>query len=187
MASRTAGSPTLCGMTAHRGTAGAVARARVAVDGAGRRALAVALAVAAVAAGPLLAAQDRLLLGSCTTPGHVGPLAMRLALLQASPDCPAGTLGLGPAGRGAVVLASVALPVLLAHLALVVVGGSLAALLVRIARGVAGVVRARLVPRVAPARLVPVRAAGPVVGRTWVAHGRASLGALPTRGPPASA
>ncbi|MDM7855408.1 hypothetical protein [Cellulomonas alba] len=174
-------------MTAHRGTAGAVARARVAVDGAGRRALAVALAVAAVVAGPLLAAQDRLLLGSCTTPGHVGPLAMRLALLQASPDCPAGTVGLGPAGRGAVVLASVALPVLLAHLALVVIGGSLAALLARLARGIRGVLRARLVPPVGRVRLVPVRAAGPVVGRRRVSHGRAAFDALPTRGPPVSA
>lgn len=174
-------------MTAHRGTAGAVARARVAVGGAGRRALAVALAFAAVAAGPLLAAQDRLLLGSCTTPGHVGPLAMRLALLQASPDCPAGTLGMGPTGRGAVVLASVALPVLLAHLALVVVGGSLAALLARMARGVAGVLRSRLGPPVGRVRLVPVRAAVPVVGRQRISHERAGLGALTTRGPPASA
>jgi len=176
-------------MTAHRGTADAAVRVRVRAGAglAGRRALAVALAVAVVALGPLLAMQDRLLLGSCTTPGQVGPLAVRLALLQASPDCPAGALGMGPSGRGAVVLASVGLPALLAHLALVAVGGSLAALVTRVARGVADVLGARLVPVVERARVAPVRTRTVVVGRPRVAHGRAALGVLPTRGPPVAA
>jgi hypothetical protein len=173
-------------MTAHRGTADAAARVR-ARAGAGRPALAVALAVAALAAGPLLALQDRLLLGSCTVPGHAGPLALRLALLQASPDCPAGSLGLGPTTRGAVVLASVGLPVLLVHVALVALGGSLGALVARVARGVVGVLRSVLVP-VAPRLRV-----GPAVRRLLAAtgsragHGRAPVGVLPTRGPPVAA
>jgi hypothetical protein len=172
-------------MTAHRGTADAAARVR-ARAGAGRPALAVALAVAALAAGPLLALQDRLLLGSCTVPGHAGPLALRLALLQASPDCP-GSLGLGPTTRGAVVLASVGLPVLLVHVALVALGGSLGALVARVARGVVGVLRSVLVPvaprlRVGPAVRRLLAATGSRVG-----HGRAPVGVLPTRGPPVAA
>lgn len=174
-------------MTAHRGTADAVARVRVAARGAGRRVLAVALAAAAVVAGPLLATQDRLLLGSCTTPGQAGPLAVRLALLQASPDCPAGALGIGPTGRGAVVLASVGLPALLAHLALVALGGSLGAVVARVVAGVAAVLRAVLPPVLPRAHATPAARRLLVVVDPRGAHGRAPFGALLTRGPPLAA
>lgn len=147
-------------------------------------ALGVLLAVAAVA----VAAEGRVLLHQClTADGPLGALGVRLAVLRSTVECPEGTLGLGTASQGAVLLLSVALPVVGAHLLLAAGGLGLGVVVRRGAAVVRALVASRLVPLVAvPApALVPVRRAAlvPAVGPPLV--GRALDPARPHRGPPA--
>lgn len=177
-------------MIARRGPLSVAVRLRADV-GPLRRALAAVLAVLAVAIGPVLALQDRLLLDACAPVAHLGPfgvLGTRLAILQPDADCPAGTLGVGPTGHSAVVLISVGLPVLLAHLALVVAGWSLSSVLARVARGVVTVLRAVLRPRPTGSAAAPVAARRlSVVGRVAPPRGRRATGVRLVRGPPVAA
>jgi hypothetical protein len=155
-----------------------------------RRALAVVPAAGAVGLGPFLAAHDRLLLDACAPVMHLGPLGVlgtRLALLHATSDCPVGTMGVGTAGRGAVVLISVGLPVLLAHLALAVAGWSLSSLLARAVRAVGTVLTAVLAHRPgAPAPSLVTRRLL-VLAPPRAPHARPAVGSLATRGPPLAA
>ncbi len=143
--------------------------------------LAAVLAAAAVAAP----AQGRVLLHRCVeTGGSWADTAIQLAVLRTASACPDGALGLGAAPRGAVLLLSVALPVLALHVLLAALGIGLGAIVARAARVVAGLV----VRRVPPPR---VRAL-PVARRVLVPVGnpdlpRPTLGLLlarPHRAPP---
>lgn len=142
--------------------------------------LAGALTVAAVA----VPAQGRVLVHRCVEAGGSwDDVAIRLALLRDASWCPDGSLGLGAAPTGVVVLLSVALPVLAVHLLAAASGIGLGALVVRAARVVARlVVRPILLSRV-PAVPVPRH-------RVLVAHvaeARPPLGLLlarPHRAPP---
>ncbi|WP_448631272.1 hypothetical protein [Cellulomonas soli] len=147
----------------------------------------IALA-AAVAVGA--ATQGRLLLHGCLPGDAFGTFGLRLALLRDAADCPAGTYGMGAASRGAVVLLSVALPVLVLHLVLAACGLGLLVLgrralqaLGQVLRDVAGRVRGRLRP--APLG----RGTRPVLPAVVVPRVRARAGLLTWshRGPPAVA
>ena len=119
-----------------------------------------ALAAALLAAGTVaVVGQGRVLLHECVAPGSWGSLGVDLLVLKDRADCPTGTLGMGAAPSGVVVLLSVALPVLALHLALAAGGLSLGTLLLRVARGTAALVRAVLV------RLAPVAPPLPVARR----------------------
>ncbi|MDM8083448.1 hypothetical protein QUV83_01540 [Cellulomonas cellasea] len=112
----------------------------------------------------------RVLLHACTSAD--GPLAMlgvRLALLQGSADCPDGSLAMDPAGaHRAVLVMSLALPVIAAHAALGACGIGLTALLVRVVNAAGRLLRAvlRRLPRpTAPhvqARALSAACAGPI-------------------------
>ncbi len=166
-----------------------VARARLAAI---RRVLArdistVALATIGVGALLQVLLGGRVLLHACTTAD--GPLAMlgvRLALLQGGADCPDGTLAMGPADpRGAVLVLSLAVPVLAAHVALGACGLGLTAIMVRVA-GAAAQVLAGALHRLpsAMASIVPRRPA-PAAGPGPAARLRSVRLASPLRrGPP---
>ncbi|WP_066585488.1 hypothetical protein [Cellulomonas timonensis] len=129
----------------------------------------------------------RVLLHACTSAD--GPLAMlgvRLALLQGSADCPDGSLAMDPAGaHRAVLVMSLAVPVLAAHAALGACGIGLTALLVRVVTAAGHLLRAVLhrLPRPsAPhvlTRALSAAAAGPVARLRSV-----RLASPPRRGPP---
>lgn len=112
----------------------------------------------------------RMLLHACTSAD--GPLAMlgvRLALLQGSADCPDGSLAMDPASaHRAVLVMTLAFPVVAAHAALGACGIGLTALLVRVVNAAGRLLRAVLrrwtgpmAPHV-PARAPLTAAAGPV-------------------------
>ncbi|GAA3794997.1 hypothetical protein CSO01_24380 [Cellulomonas soli] len=139
------------------------------------------------AVGSVAVAQGRLLLHGCLPVDAFGTFGLRFALLQDVADCPAGTYGLGAAPRGAVVLLSVALPILALHLVLAACGLGLLAVVRRGLQAIAQVLRVvtRRV-RVALPELV-VREArlllpAPVVHRV---RARAGLLTWSHRGPPA--
>lgn len=148
-----------------------------------------ALAAALLTAGSAgVLSQGRVLLHQCVVPGSWGRLGVDLLVLQDRADCPAGTLGLGTAPSGVVVLLSVALPVLALHLALVAGGLGLGTVLLRVARSTTALVRAALV------RLAPVTRALPVVRRPrptlpapLVRLDRGLVHVRPHRGPPLAA
>ncbi len=142
--------------------------------------LAGALTVAAVA----VPAQGRVLVHRCVeSGGSWDDVAIRLALLRDAASCPDGSLGLGTAPTGAVVLLSVALPVLALHVLAAAFGVGLGALVVRAARLVARlVVRGRPGPP-APARPV-ARQRACVVHVAEVCSVMGLLVARPHRAPP---
>ncbi len=155
---------------------------------AGRRAPVLgALGVVLALASVLVATQGRVLLHQCVTAdGPLAALGVRLAVLRSAVECPDGSLSFGAASQGAVLLLSVAVPVLAVHVLLAACGIGLG---VAVRRGVA-VVAAVLVrgvvptapvtvPLVVPAR---VRVVGDVVAP--VASCRALDPARPHRGPP---
>lgn len=103
----------------------------------GRLALAAALMVAAVA----VASQGHVLLHRCVQAGGSwADSALSLALLRDTPACPQGSLGLGVLPSGAIVVMSVALPVVAAWVLAAALGVSLTALVVRAARLLVGLV-----------------------------------------------
>lgn len=153
----------------------------VRVTGWGRAAFAGALAAAAVVAS----SQGHVLVHRCVgAGGSWADVAIRFAVLRDAVECPDGTLGLGAVPAGAVVLASVALPMLVAHVLAAAAGASLAALAARGVRVVAGLV-GRLV-RVPRTRALPVARREPalVVPPVPVRPALALLLARPHRAPP---
>ncbi|MGW6130059.1 hypothetical protein ACWFNE_08550 [Cellulomonas sp. NPDC055163] len=154
------------------------------------RSLALVLTAAgllAVALG-VLVLQGRLLLHPCVSAdGPLGQLGVRLALLSSANDCPEGTLAVSDAAtHGAILVLSVAAPVLVAHVAAAAFGAGLTALVVRAASSAGELLRVVLVrlparSHVAPAplrRLV-------VVGEPDVRPpGTRGLRLHPHRGPP---
>lgn len=146
--------------------------------------LAGALALLAFTAG--IAMQGRVLLHDCvSTGGAFGSLGLRLAVLQDVADCPEGAYGLGGVSRGAVLLLSVALPVLVGYALLTACGVGLSALLVRAARQTRALLRSVLPRRAADASSAPVRPGSLVtVARTSVPRPRVLVGSIARRGPP---
>lgn len=187
-------------MTGSRARTTVPSRSRAASDpgrtvaAAGARSLDRPLAAALLAVGGVavvlgvLAAQGRLLLHPCVTAdGPLGQLGVRLALLSSANDCPEGTLAVSDAAaNGAILVLSVAAPVLVAHLVVGVFGAGLTALLVRAASSAGALLGAVLVRL--PGR--PAAAAGPsprglVVGAPDVRPpSTRGLRAHPHRGPP---
>jgi len=105
-----------------------------------------AVAVLALVSGlaAVLDGRAQLALHACLPgDGPVGWLGLRLALLRSSVDCPDGALALGGStSRSALVVVSVAVPVLLAHVVAAVCGASLSALATRAASGLRAVLAA---------------------------------------------
>jgi hypothetical protein len=129
--------------------------------------------------------QGRVLLHDCVSGGVFGSLGLRLAVLQDVADCPEGAYGLGGVSRGAVVLLSVALPVLVGYLLLTACGVGLSALLVRAARQARTMLRAVLPRLASDASPVPVRHGSLVaVARPSVPRARMLVGSIARRGPP---
>ncbi|GIG38854.1 hypothetical protein Cph01nite_06160 [Cellulomonas phragmiteti] len=137
----------------------------------------------------LLGAQGRVLLHQCVVAdGPFAALGVRMAVLRSAAECPDGTLGLGAASTGAVVLLSVALPVVAGHLLLTACGLGLGVAARRGVAAVGALLTSHLVPPVLVVGLpaAPARAAVPPSGPT--VRGRPDHGhdpARPRRGPPA--
>ncbi|MBD7917299.1 hypothetical protein H9657_03275 [Cellulomonas sp. Sa3CUA2] len=143
------------------------------------------LAVLSVVVG----AQGRVLLHQCVVAdGPLAALGVRMALLRSASECPDGALGLGSASTGAVLLLSVALPVVAAHVLLTACGLGLGVVARRGVAAVAALLASHLVPPVVVAGTpVPTArplllAGGPVVR---VRRDRGHDPARPRRGPPA--
>jgi hypothetical protein len=169
-------------MTAQGRAIDALSRAR-------RPVVPVAALGALAAFTAVVAAQGRVLLHDCvSTAGAFGSLGLRLAVLQDVADCPEGSYGLGGVSRGAVLLLSVALPVLVGYVLATACGLGVSALVVRAARQARAMLQAVL-PRLATGSSpVPVRpglhvaVVRPPVPRAWVL-----VGSIARRGPPAAA
>lgn len=133
-----------------------------------------------------VAAQGRVVLHDCvSTGGAFGALGLHLAVLQDVADCPAGSYGLGGVSRGAVLLLSVALPVLVGYLLATACGVGLSAVVVRAARQARALLRAVLPSLAAAVAPVPVRpGASIVVARPSVPRARVLVGSIDRRGPP---
>ncbi|AEE44760.1 hypothetical protein Celf_0620 [Cellulomonas fimi ATCC 484] len=153
--------------------AGVLADPRAAAALAG---LAALLALAGAASG-------RVLLHQCLAPVGVGPWGLRLALLQDAADCPDGTYAFGPAAGGAVLLLSVAGPLLVAHLALAASGVGAGVVASRAYRAAVRLLRRWVRPVVAVV-LVPAGRPVAVERRELPLHGRRTTAGLPVRGPP---
>lgn len=144
------------------------------------------LAAALIAAAVVLPAQGHVLLHRCVgAGGSWAHAALSLAILRNSPTCPEGAAGLGVVPSSAVVLASVALPVLAVWAFAWALGVSLAALAVRAAGLALRLVGCRVcVPL--PAVELPVADRAPMVVRVPVVvpTARGLLVARPHRAPP---
>ena len=144
--------------------------------------LAAALVVAAVA----VSAQGHVLLHRCVeVGGSWADTAVSLSLLRDASSCPDGALGLGALPSGAIVLMSVALPVVAVLLLAGILGISLTALVVRAGRVVAGLVgRWVRLPYAQAALPVPDRAPAPAVPPVAPRPSLGLLVARPHRAPP---
>ncbi|QGQ20335.1 hypothetical protein GC089_15485 [Cellulomonas sp. JZ18] len=166
-------------MRAHRGPVPGHARAR-----------ALTLAGSLLALTPLLAAAEgRVLVHRCVVAdGPAAALGLRLELLASAAHCPQDAYALGGTSQGAVLLLSVAVPVLAGHLLLAAAGIGLGAVLHR-ARGVlAALARAAGVRRVEPVTLPAaphLRLTAPVLP-VLVRDDRGLVLVRPRRGPPAA-
>lgn len=152
------------------------------------RALVAAAGLAALAA-LALALSGRVLLHQCVAAVGLGPWGVRMSVLQDAADCPDGTYAFGPAASGAVLLLSVAAPLVVAHLVLAAGGVGASVVVARAARTAARLLR-RCAPRVDEGTVLVVagRGAGRPVERD-VAPLRSSalVAVLPVRGPPVAA
>lgn len=147
-------------------------------------ALGAVLAVTSV----VLGAQGRVLLHQClAADGPLAALGVRLAVLRSAAECPDGTLGLGATSSGAVLLLSVALPVVATHLLLAACGLGLGVVTRRAVDAVAALLATHLAPFVGPAVLPDVpgrlRLAAPAAVRARP-HDRGHDPRHPRRGPP---
>src|SRR4051794_12816794 len=136
-----------------------------------------------------VAMQGRVVLHDCVSPGGaMASFGMRLAVLQDVTDCPEGSYGLGGVSRGAVLLLSVALPVLVGYALLTACGVGLSALLIRAARQARALllsVLPHLGVDAAPTPAgpsSPVANARPAPARHWLL-----VGSIARRGPPSVA
>jgi len=166
-------------MTAQGRAIGAFARAR-------RPVLPLAALGGLVLFTAAVAAQGRVILHDCvSSSGVFGSLGLRLAVLKDVADCPEGSYGLGGVSRGAVLLLSVALPVLVGYALLTACGVGLSALLVRAALRARSMLLAVL-PRLADdSPLAPVGSGAHVpVVRSPVLRARVLVGCVARRGPP---
>ena len=148
----------------------------------GRLVLTAALAVAAVA----VASQGHVLLHRCVQAGGSWvDSALSLALLRDTAACPEGSLGLGALPSGAIVVMSVALPVVAAWALAAALGVSLTAVVVRAARQVVGLVgRWVRLPRRGAALPVADRPLAALVTADVPATSWGLLVARPHRAPP---
>ncbi|MDM7830486.1 hypothetical protein [Cellulomonas edaphi] len=153
------------------------------VAAAARPALAVALATTALVVAGLMAASTRLLLHGCVQADALGAAGLRLAVLRRVADCPDGTLGAGPT---ALVLLSVALPVLAAYVVLAIGGLGAVAAVARLARLVGRLVLPSVARSDRPTVAVERR---PLVLVPLVARpvARVLVGGIARRGPPVAA
>ncbi|WP_138067018.1 hypothetical protein [Cellulomonas rhizosphaerae] len=157
------------------------------VAAAARPAIAVALGSLALLFGTLATASSRLLLQGCVDAhGAAGVLGMRLAVLRRATDCPDGTLGAGPTSTSAVLLLSIALPMLLAYAALGIGGFGALTVVARVGAVLRQLVR-RAVARAPRVHVVVARALnfpGHLVARPV---GRVLVAGIARRGPPVAA
>ncbi|GIG22552.1 hypothetical protein Cch01nite_32760 [Cellulomonas chitinilytica] len=145
--------------------------------------LAVALCPAV---GLALAAQGRVLLHQCLPAGGLGPWGVGLAVLRDASECPDGSYALGSVASGAVVLLSVAVPVLVAHLLAALCGVGLSAAVLGALRAVPRFLRTLVRRTVDEPAAVVVRGARMRVAAVPVRpHARLLVVHLPVRGPPA--
>lgn len=148
----------------------------------GRTALAAALALAAGA----VSSQGHVLLHRCVPAGGSWTdSALSLALLRGTTSCPDGSLGLGALPSGAIVVMSVALPVVAGWVLAATFGIGLGTVVVRAARLVVGLVgRWVRLPRRGP--VLPVADRSPAVAVVPAAPPTALglLVARPHRAPP---
>ena len=152
-----------------------------------RAQLAAALGTLLALAAALPAVLGRVVLHDClVAEGPLAALGVRLAVLRSAVECPDGSFALGATSQGAVILLSVAVPVVVAHVVLSACGLGLGVLARRGVAAAAAVVSSRLAPPVALA--LPGVPAGPV--RTavdapvHVRHDRGHDPRRPRRGPP---
>jgi hypothetical protein len=134
-------------------------------------------------------AQGRVVLHDCVRPGAAfGSLGLNLAVLQDAAECPEGSYGLGGVSRGAVLLLSVALPVLVGYVLLTACGVGLSALLVRTARQARALLRSVLPHLGLDAAPAPVRPTSLVTdARPSAPRPRVLVGSIARRGPPVAA
>ncbi|NKY40474.1 hypothetical protein [Cellulomonas septica] len=144
----------------------------------------VAVAGLAALLGLAIALSGRVLLHQCVSAVGVGPWGVRLLLLSDASDCPDGTYAFGPAAGGAVLLLSVAMPVVLTHLALAAGGLGASVVVARAARGVTRLLRRWVVRLDDAAVQLPVGVAAPVDRAAPVLRDRLRVAVLPVRGPP---
>ncbi|UZN04058.1 hypothetical protein [Cellulomonas sp. S1-8] len=147
-------------------------------------ALGAALALASV----VLGVQGRVLLHHCVTAdGPLAALGVRMAVLRSAAECPDGAFGLGATAHGAVLLLSVAVPVLAVHVLLTACGLGLGVVTRRAVTTVVALLATHLVPTTTPGVVVPAVPGGasPVRADVAVRRDRGHDPARPHRGPPA--
>ncbi|QCB94584.1 hypothetical protein [Cellulomonas shaoxiangyii] len=154
------------------------------------RARALTLAGVLVAATPLVAAaQGRVMVHRCVAAdGALASLGLRMDVLASADHCPQGAYALGATSQGAVLLLSVAVPVVVLHLVLAAAGLGLGALVRRARTGVVALLGAAAVRRVV-ARALPAVPRTPLTAPVLpvlVRHDRGLVLVRPHRGPPAA-
>ncbi len=143
------------------------------------------LAAALTAAAVAVSVQGHVLLHRCVEAGGSwADTAIRLAVLRDAAGCPDGSLAVGAVPRGAVLLLSIALPVLAAHVLLAGVGLGLGAVALRGARVVTALLRGWVGVPVARALPVAPRVRLVVPGLVVPRPALALLVARPHRAPP---
>ncbi|MCC2313824.1 hypothetical protein [Cellulomonas xiejunii] len=170
-----------------RAVAPAVRRARLPV--AARVPLLGVLAGVLAVMSVVVGAQGRVLLHQCVSAdGPLAALGVRMAVLRSASECPDGALGLGPVSTGAVLLLSVALPVVATHVLLTACGLGLGVVVRRAVTAVVALLASGLVPQVVTAGVpdLPGRPCTPASGvAVRVRRDRGHDPARPRRGPPA--
>lgn len=156
------------------------------VAAAARPVLAAVAGGLALVVGALTAASTRLLLHGCVEAhGALGVVGLRLNVLRRAAECPDGTLGAGPTSTSAVLLLSIALPVLLAYVALGLGGFGALAVVARVGAVLRHLVR-RVVVRLPRVHVIsrPLPFPAHLVARPV---GRVLVEGIARRGPPVAA
>lgn len=151
---------------------------------AARPALALVVGSLALLLGAAGTASSRLVVHSCiAADGAVGILGMRLAVLRRAADCPDGSLGLSRTGTGAVLMLSIAVPLVVAFAALALVGLSVLTLLTRVTQALRHLLRPLAAALPAPLALPERRPAAPAPA-TDPPLRRELVASIARRGPP---